>query len=94
MPRVPQAAPAFAAIPAPPRRRRWRWLRWAIILSVWGSVALALALLWFAWDLPRPESALDAARRPSLTLEDRGGKIFATFGDVVGDPLRLSDVPP
>jgi penicillin-binding protein 1A len=94
MPRVPQTAPAFAAIPAPPRRRRWRWVKWAVIFSVWGAVALALALLWFAWDLPRPESALDAARRPSLTLEDRSGRIFATFGDVVGEPLRLSDLPP
>ncbi len=50
-------------------------------------------LLWFTWDLPRPEAALDAARRPSLTLEDRTGQVFATFGDVVGDPLRLSDMP-
>ena len=94
MPRVPQTAPAFAVIPAPPRRRRWRWLKWAIILSVWSAVALALALVWFAWDLPRPESALDAARRPSLALEDRSGRIFSTFGDVVGEPLRLADLPP
>ena len=50
-------------------------------------------LLWFAHDLPHPESALDAVRRPSLTLEDRNGHIFAAFGDIVGDPLRLSDMP-
>jgi penicillin-binding protein 1A len=50
-------------------------------------------LLWFARDLPRPEAALDAARRPGLTLEDRSGHVFATFGDIVGDKLRLSDVP-
>jgi penicillin-binding protein 1A len=76
-------------------RPSWRWAlaKWALILSVWGIVVLGLAVLWFAWDLPRPEAALDAARRPSLTLEDRGGQIFANFGDVVGDPLRLSDMP-
>ncbi len=51
-------------------------------------------LLWFARDLPRPEAALDAARRPSLTLENRSGHVFATFGDVVGDKLRLADMPP
>lgn len=50
-------------------------------------------LLWFARDLPRPEAALDAARRPSLALEDSTGHVFATFGDIVGDPLRLSDMP-
>ena len=39
-------------------------------------------------------SALDATRRPSLTLEDRTGHVFASFGDVVGEPLRLTDMPP
>jgi penicillin-binding protein 1A len=61
---------------------------------IWLSLAASAALIWFAHDLPRPESALDAARRPSLTLRDRAGHIFATYGDVVGDPLRLTDLPP
>ena len=56
-------------------------------------LAAGVLLLWFARDLPRPEAALDASRRPSLTLEDRTGHVFASFGDVVGDPLRLSDMP-
>ncbi len=77
----------------PPPRRRFRWLKWLVLLTIWGGLAAAAFLLWFAWDLPRPEAALDAARRPSLTLEDREGHIFATYGDVVGDPLRLSDMP-
>ena len=82
----------------PPKlvRRRWGWrlLRWTLILSIWGVVGLGAVLAWFARDLPRPETALDAARRPGLSLEDRQGRIFATFGDVVGEPLRLADLPP
>lgn len=80
----------------PKGRRRWpaRLLKWAIILTIWGTLALAGVSLWFAHDLPRPESALDAPRRPSLMLQDRSGRIFATFGDVVGEPLRLRDMPP
>ena len=76
-------------------RRQWRWFffKWAFIFAVWGTIGGGVGLLWFAWDLPRPEAALDAGRRPSLTLEDRGGAIFATYGDVVGEPLRLSDLP-
>ena len=79
----------------PVRRRRWKWwlAKWTLILGIWGAVIGALMLLWFAQDLPRPEAALDAARRPGLTLQDRGGQVFATFGDVVGDPLRLRDMP-
>jgi penicillin-binding protein 1A len=84
--------------PAPPppakrRRKRWWLLKWAIILLVWTTLAGGLALLWFASDLPRPEAALDAARRPSLTLEDQSGRVLATFGDIVGEPLRIADMP-
>jgi penicillin-binding protein 1A len=73
--------------------RGLRILRWATVAAIWGALALALIGLWFARDLPRPESALDATRRPSLTLEDRTGHVFARFGDVVGEKLRLGDMP-
>ena len=89
---MPPLAPEPSAAP---RRRSWRWrlLAWALVLSIWGVLALSAALLWFAWDLPRPEAALANFRRPSLTLQDRAGRVFATYGDVVGEKLRLSDLP-
>jgi penicillin-binding protein 1A len=79
--------------PARTRRLRFRLLGWTVIAAIWGGLALGAILLWFARDLPRPEAALDAARRPSLTLQDRSGQTLATFGDIVGDSLRLSEVP-
>ena len=99
MVRAPLSTPVEHLSPAPAsrlsRRRRlaWRLLRFGVIAMVWGALAVALVLLWFGRDLPRPETALDAARRPGLTLQDRVGRTFATFGDVVGDPLRLGDLP-
>ncbi|WP_428484517.1 transglycosylase domain-containing protein [Rhodopila sp.] len=85
--------------PAPPpqsrKRRAMLWLlRWGFIVTVWAILVGAVAVLWFARDLPRPQDALDATRRPSLTLEDRSGHIVATFGDLVGQPLHLKDFPP
>ncbi|HYZ24920.1 MAG TPA: biosynthetic peptidoglycan transglycosylase, partial [Rhodopila sp.] len=92
------------AVPGRPEprtaRRSWKrralvWaLRWGFIASVWLTLAAAVVVLWFAHDLPRPEAALDAARRPSLTLQDRGGRVIAAYGDLVGEPLRLRDLPP
>jgi penicillin-binding protein 1A len=81
---------------APSGKRRWarRALSVLFILLVWSCLAAGLMVLWFARDLPRPEAALDAFRRPSLTLQDRSGQVVATFGDLVGEPLRLSDLPP
>nr|WP_294519909.1 PBP1A family penicillin-binding protein [uncultured Rhodopila sp.] len=85
----------------PPRSRGSRkkrvllWLlRWSFIAAVWLGLAAAVMLLWYSRDLPRPESALDAARRPSLILQDRSGHVIASFGDLVGEPLRLKDFPP
>ena len=89
--RAPLSAPLV--VERPRRRLRWRLLRWVLILGVWGLVGVGLMLAWFAQDLPRPEAALDAARRPGLSLQDRAGQIFATYGDVVGEPLRLADLP-
>jgi penicillin-binding protein 1A len=68
-------------------------LRWSIIVAVWGALAATLVVIWFARDLPRPASALDAVRRPSLTLQDRSGRTFATFGDLIGEPMHLKDLP-
>ncbi|MBV8913273.1 MAG: PBP1A family penicillin-binding protein [Acetobacteraceae bacterium] len=81
------------AVPSSRRRRVWPLLRWTVILAIWGALAGFGVLVWFAQDLPRPETALDAARRPGLSLQDRSGQTFATFGDVVGEPLRLADMP-
>ncbi len=67
--------------------------KWAIYTAVWGSVAGGLLLLSLAWDLPPPSTALRAVRRPSLTLVDDRGTTFATFGDLVGAPMRLSQLP-
>jgi penicillin-binding protein 1A len=77
------------------KRRALVWLlRWGFIAAVWLALAAAAAVLWYCRDLPVPESALDAVRRPSLTLQDRSGRVIATFGDLVGDPLRLANFAP
>ena len=76
-----------------PRRVPWRLLKWLLILGVWGTIAIGAVLIWFARDLPRPEDALDAVRRPSLVMRDQSGGLVATYGDVVGEALRLSDMP-
>ncbi len=88
--------PAYPPAPGRPVRRRrllWRLVRVLIIVAVWLGLAGGAGLLWLARDLPRPETALDAARRPGLSLLDRNGTPFASFGDVVGEPLRLTDLP-
>ena len=91
---------ANAAAPSPSRRRAaatagWRRvLRWLVVVTVWGGLTGAAALLWFAWDMPRPETALGATRRPSVRLVAANGALLATEGDLYGELVRLRDLPP
>jgi penicillin-binding protein 1A len=98
MPRAARPAKPAAprSVPAQPvqSRPRWRWLRWGVLLAVWGSVALGAILLVLTWDLPRTDIALGATRRPGVTLEAADGRIIATSGDVMGQIVRLRDLPP
>ncbi len=92
-PAAHHAPPPPADLARTPPRARFRLLRLALIGAIWAALVLGASVLWFARDLPRPDSALDAARRPSLRLEDATGRIFATYGDVVGNTLHLRDLP-
>ena len=58
-PYVPDLPPPGLPPPALDRPRRWpRRLRWALIAAIWSGLAIAVVLLWFLRDLPRPETAL------------------------------------
>lgn len=70
-----------------------RMLRLAIILAIWGALALGAILLVFTWDLPRADAALATQRRPSVTLNTAEGGLLATQGDLYGETLRLRDMP-
>ena len=97
--RPPPAKPPGPAPASPPassravRRGGWHWLRWPLLIGIWGAVALALLLLVFAWDLPRPDSLPAATRRPSVTLLAADGAMLATQGDLYGETVRLRDLP-
>jgi penicillin-binding protein 1A len=92
---MPRAATSRrpAERPAAPPRARWRWLRWLLLLGVWGGLALGAALLVLVWDLPRTDIALSATRRAGLTMEASDGRVIATAGDVHGEIVRLRDLP-
>jgi penicillin-binding protein 1A len=94
-PRAPsRPSPRSRAAAPPPRRSRLgRILAWSIILSIWGAILGGALLLFFTWDMPRPDSALAATRRPSVTLTAADGRLIATSGDLYGETLRLSEMP-
>ena len=88
-----------ADIARPQRRRRISpglivsLAKWTLMITVWGGLAIALLLLWFTWDMPRPASGIATLRRPSLVLTDEYGRTFTHFGDLSGSILTLRTVP-
>jgi len=68
-------------------------LRWLVLLTIWGGLAVGALLLALTWDLPRTDIALSQTRRPGVTLEASDGRIIANSGDVVGEVVRLRDLP-
>jgi penicillin-binding protein 1A len=91
---APSSQPVAAPRTTPHRRGGLlRLFRLLVLLSVWGGLALGAGLLFFTWDMPRPEEALVATRRPSVTLEATDGRLLSTSGDLYGERVRLADLP-
>ncbi|MTI10907.1 transglycosylase domain-containing protein [Curvivirga aplysinae] len=76
-------------------RPLWKWLKWILTFGIWGGVAFAGILLWFAWDLPNPETATKAiTRNPSMTVLAADGSVLARQGGTHGRPITLDELPP
>ncbi|MDB5409406.1 MAG: penicillin-binding protein [Rhodospirillales bacterium] len=75
------------------RRIGWTLFRWALVVAIWGGVALAGILGYFALTLPDTADLKTAERRPSITLLTSDGGLLATFGDLFGEPLTLREMP-
>ncbi|HTO84127.1 MAG TPA: PBP1A family penicillin-binding protein [Methylomirabilota bacterium] len=83
----------------PPRRRakprRWPWtlLRWGLLFGSWGTLAALCFLGWLAYDLPDVSRLNEIRRQPSITLLADDGSVIASYGDLYGQTVKLSDLP-
>lgn len=92
--RHPPSGPKPRAAKPARRHLGWALARFALIATIWGTLALAALLLFFTWDMPRVDRVLEEQRRPSVTLQTAEGNLLATQGDLFGETLRLRDMPP
>jgi penicillin-binding protein 1A len=92
------ARTATIAAPKPNRkgktlRRIGFWLRYGTITVIWAAVVLAVAAIWFTWDMPDPARAVTQARRPAIILLDPAGRLVARFGDASGNVVLPGQLP-
>jgi penicillin-binding protein 1A len=71
-----------------------RLLRLAFFATAIGLVGLAGLWLYYGHDLPDVEALSDFKRRPQVIVLDSTGARLATYGDLYGNPVKISDLPP
>ncbi len=76
------------------RSRLARLINWGLVVAIWGALALAALVGWYAYDLPEVTSIAQSGRRPSITLLAADGTQVAALGDVRGKTVTLDEVPP
>ena len=76
------------------RAPRRRLLQIVATAAVWAVTAVLLLVVFFALDLPKVDDALRAQRQSSITLLAADGTEIGRYGDRVGRPLNLSELPP
>ncbi|HUB95433.1 MAG TPA: PBP1A family penicillin-binding protein [Stellaceae bacterium] len=94
----PNDPPARPKKQAPRRGLRLRlprgnWWKWSLLALLWVAIAGAGTIGYFVLTLPSTDDLASATRRPSVTLLGADGTLVATFGDLYGEPLRLSEMP-
>jgi penicillin-binding protein 1A len=72
----------------------WFLARWSAVGAIWSGFFALLFLAWCAYDLPGPERLDQLKRQPSVTLLAADGSLIASYGDLYGDSVRLSELPP
>jgi penicillin-binding protein 1A len=85
--------------PKNPKHRRLRWrlfwflAKWSVVGGIWvGFIGLIFAA-WCAYGLPDVSRLYEIKRQPSVSLLASDGSLLASFGDLYGSVVRLSDLP-
>jgi len=68
-------------------------LKWGATFFTWAVIIFTLLAGWYYLDLPDVDEALEATRRPTVTLVSADGQVLAARGDLYGIPVNLRDLP-
>ena len=64
-----------------------------VLAAIWGGLALAVIVGYYAYDMPDIKQVAQPARRPAITIVASDGSVIARYGDLYGKRVTLDDVP-
>lgn len=70
-----------------------RSFRWIFALAIWGGIALAAILLWYAKDLPDITQNATFERRASIIIKSADNIVLARYGESKGDTITSKEMP-
>src|ERR1700748_3581030 len=65
-----------------------------VVVIIWGVAALGILLATYASDLPDVHQVAGLKKRPGITLLAADGSVLSQSGDVYGNTLAVSELPP
>ncbi|MFA5041840.1 MAG: penicillin-binding protein 1A, partial [Bdellovibrionales bacterium] len=68
-------------------------MRTGFLVGVWICIAAFLYVGFCALNLPDVNQVTQPPLRPSVELEAEDGTVFARYGDLIGSPVTLSELP-
>lgn len=82
-----------------PRRTGWRRLAgraayWSLVLGIWGGIALACVIGWYAAQLPQMSTWNVPQRPPNARIMSVDGALIANRGATGGEAMRLEEMSP
>src|ERR1700757_2910349 len=80
-----------------PRRshRVWRFVgKWLLVAFIWMVAGIGILLAAYASDLPDVHQVAGLKKRPGITLLAADGSVLAQSGDLYGNTLAVSELPP
>ena len=78
----------------PKRSLIGRLFYWSFVLGVWGVIALAGLVAYYASQLPPIDQLAVPKRPPNIAVLAADGSLLANRGDTGGAAVRLSELPP
>jgi penicillin-binding protein 1A len=90
---APAASPGGRADPWLSRARLRFFAKWGAVVAVWCLVVVSCLIAWVAATLPDIRQLSQNNRHPSITLRAADNSLIATYGDLYGETLHLTDLP-
>jgi penicillin-binding protein 1A len=68
--------------------------KWLLVATIWTVAAIGILLAVYASDLPDVHQVAGLKKRPGITLLAADGSVLAQSGDLYGNTLAVSELPP